>query len=209
MEGYFWRFTDVARGRVLIALSGVCRADDGTWALNAAAAHPGQVTTWAIDPRGAVGARDGPLRVALPQVTLDVRVEPVVEWARGRPFGALGPAHAVPGLGQYWHPHLLLGRAHGTATVAGETWPLDGATVYAEKNWGSAFAGHWWWGQAHLDGAAVSFAGGRLLGGAPTSVVVALEGRVLRFAPPLQRLRVATAPGRWRIRAPGLELEAE
>ncbi|MEA2296071.1 MAG: hypothetical protein QOE86_3710, partial [Solirubrobacteraceae bacterium] len=110
---------------------------------------------------------------------------------------------------------LLLGRAHGTATVAGETWPLDGATVYAEKNWGSAFAGHWWWGQAHgLPGdATVAFAGGRLLGGAPTAVVVALGGQVLSWAPPLAGVRVATAPNRWRIAARGprhsVEVHAE
>jgi hypothetical protein len=77
------------------------------------------------------------------------------------------------------------------------------------------FAGHWWWGQAHGlgDGAAcVAFAGGRLLGRAPTAVVVGLEDRVLRFGPPLARTVVATAPNRWRLSASGprhsVELEA-
>ena len=64
-------------------------------------------------------------------------------WPR-RAWGALGPAHFVPGLGQYWTPHLLGARVTGEALGRS----LDGCTVYAEKNWGAAFAAHWWWGQA-------------------------------------------------------------
>jgi hypothetical protein len=201
MEGYFWRFTDVARRRVLIALTGVC----SDWSLNAVAAHPGGTTSWAIEDAPAVDA-------ASPRGALgDVTVEPVVAWPRTRAFGGLGPAHMVPGLHQYWHPHLLLGRASGTATVGGEPWPLDGATVYAEKNWGDVFAGHWWWGQAHglPDDATVCFAGGRTLGGAPTAVVLALGGRVHRWAPPLAQTRVATARNRWRVQARGPRLSVE
>ena len=40
MEGYFWRFTDPATGRVVIALNGVNRANDGTWSTLGLAAHP-------------------------------------------------------------------------------------------------------------------------------------------------------------------------
>src|SRR5512139_660778 len=40
MEGYFWRFTDPATGRVVIALNGVNRAADGHWATLGLAAHP-------------------------------------------------------------------------------------------------------------------------------------------------------------------------
>jgi hypothetical protein len=201
MEGYFWRFTDTARGRTLIALTGVC----GDWCLNAVAAHPGGTTTWAIEDEPAVGAASPPAGVT---------VEPLVAWPRTRPFGGLGPAQMLPGLHQYWHPHLLLGRATGSVTVNGSPWPLDGASVYAEKNWGDAFAGHWWWGQAHgLPGdATVCFAGGRTLGGAPTSVVLALDGRVHRWVPPLARTTVATARNRWRVRARGrltIEIDAE
>ncbi len=209
MEGYFWRFTDVARGRVLIALTGVC----GDWSLNAAAAHPGGATSWAIEGHAAIGAAIS--GVELPTITLDSTVRPITEWPRMRPFGGLGPAHMVPGLHQYWHPHLLLGRASGTAIVDGERWDLDGASVYAEKNWGDVFAGHWWWGQAHgLPGdATVAFAGGRTLGGAPTAVVFALGGHVLRLSPPFARTTVATAPNHWRISARGplhsVEIEAE
>lgn len=228
MEGYFWRFTDAAAGRTLIVLCGACRAPDGPWALVALAAHPGGFLRWAVVPdcelaTDGLGVRAGDvltadatsLRVRLDGATLDAAITPDVPWPR-RAFGALGPAQAVPGLGQYWHPHLLLGHVTGTAKLATETIDLGDATVYAEKNWGSAFAGHWWWGQAHGlgDGAAcVAFAGGRLLGGAPTSVVAALEDRVLRFAPPAARLVTATAPGRWRIHGRGpvhrVEIEAE
>jgi tocopherol cyclase len=55
----------------------------------------------------------------------------------------------VPALNQYWHPWLLGGRATGTVSMDGETWSLDGAQVYAEKNWGKeGFPEAWWWGQA-------------------------------------------------------------
>src|SRR3954469_9632959 len=199
MEGYFWRFTDVAAGRVVIAICGACRAPDGPWALVAVGAHPGGFQRWEVVPhcelsRGGLGIRAGGalyadercVRVRIAGAALDATIEPVTPWPR-RSLGALGVAHRVSGLGQYWHPHLLLGRTTGSAILGGAVVPLDGATAYAEKNWGSAFAGHWWWGQAHgfADGATcVAFAGGRLAVGAPTALVVALEDRVLRLAPP-------------------------
>ena len=40
-EGYYWRITDAAAGRVAIALCGVCRDAAGPWAIVALAAHPG------------------------------------------------------------------------------------------------------------------------------------------------------------------------
>ena len=42
MEGYFWRFTDPAAQRVVIALIGVQRSRRGPWALVGLGAHPGQ-----------------------------------------------------------------------------------------------------------------------------------------------------------------------
>ena len=111
-------------------------------------------------------------------------------------FGGIGPAQIVPGLPQYWHPHLLGGR------VVGSGW--DGAVVYAEKNWGPRFTEHWWWGQAQgFPGAdaCVAFAGGRVLGGAPTSVVTRVEDRVLRLAPPFARVVTAVGETGWRVRS--------
>jgi hypothetical protein len=102
----------------------------------------------------------------------------------------------VPGLPQYWHPHVLGG------LVRGGRW--DGALVYAEKNWGPRFTEHWWWGQAQgFPGAdaCVAFAGGRVLGGAPTAVVVRVEGRVLRLAPPFARMVSSVGAAGWRVRA--------
>src|SRR5690242_6946380 len=120
MEGYFWRFTDVAAGRVIVVICGACRAPDGPWALVAVAAHPGGfqrsaiVEHCALDP-DRLGVRAGDVlhadarsvRVRLPGAALDAAIAPVMPWPH-RLFGALGPAHLVPGLGQYWHPHLLL-----------------------------------------------------------------------------------------------------
>jgi tocopherol cyclase len=123
-----------------------------------------------------------------------------------RAFGGLGPAHAVPGLGQYWHPVVLAARAEGEASLGGVDFGFDGATAYVEKNWGPGFARHWWWGHAGAFPGAnvtVAFAGGRLrVAGqvvAPTAVVVRIGERVLRFAPPLARVRTAATASAWRV----------
>ncbi len=149
---------------------------------------------------GALGVRAGSslsgssehLRVDLgPDARLDLRFEERVEWPR-RAFGGTGPAQIVPGLPQYWHPHLLGGRVVGLRAGSG-------ATVYAEKNWGPRFTEHWWWGQAQaFEGAdaCVAFAGGRVLGGAPTGVVVRVEDRVLRLSPPFARVAQRGRRGR-------------
>jgi tocopherol cyclase len=118
-------------------------------------------------------------------------------WPR-RAWGALGPAHWIPGLGQYWTPHLLGARVTGEALGR----RLDGCHVYAEKNWGGAFADHWWWGQAPLgDDAGVAFAGGRVHGAAPTAIVVWSPRGLVRLAPPLARTVSESRRGEWRIRA--------
>src|SRR4051812_4403803 len=58
MEGYFWRFTDRESGRVLIALNGVNRAQDGTWATLGVAAHPSGFLRTVVHPVGSA-ATDG------------------------------------------------------------------------------------------------------------------------------------------------------
>jgi hypothetical protein len=125
-------------------------------------------------------------------------------------WGALGPAHLVPGLGQYWTPHLLGARVRGEGLGRS----LDGCLVYAEKNWGAQFARHWWWGQAPLDDdAGVAFAGGRLAIGAPTAVVVWAPHGLVRLAPPFARTVAWARDGTWRVRARSVyswvELEGE
>ena len=233
MEGYYWRFVDVPGRRVLVVLCGVCEGPAGRWALVALAAHPGGVVRHAIvepaagerDHFGAVAGDvvDGSLdrlRVRLDADNwIDAAVRPILTWPR-RVFGALGAAHLVPGLAQYWHPVLLDGEVTGEACVAGRRRRLDGSRAYVEKNWGPGFAGRWWWGQAAAFAEpelGVSFAGGHLpmLGAspAPTAVVVRLGARVLTFRPPLARARVAVGDGRWRLRMRSarhrLELEGE
>lgn len=58
MEGYFWRITDPATGRVIIALCGVNQGPDGPWATVGYAAWPtGFIRTDALD--GAWADPDG------------------------------------------------------------------------------------------------------------------------------------------------------
>jgi Tocopherol cyclase len=203
-EGYYWRLTGA--GRVCIVLCGVCRDAAGPWAIVAYAADDvvrsrieplAEVSFRSVDVRAgtSLSASAEHLRVDLgADARLELRFEERVEW--GGAFGGIGAAQVLPGLPQYWHPHLLGGR------VVGSGW--DGAVVYAEKNWGPRFTEHWWWGQAQgFDGAdaCVAFAGGRVLGGAPTSVVVRVEDRVLRLAPPFASLVTAVGEAEWRVRA--------
>ena len=220
MEGWFWRLTDVARGRVVVALCGVNRHPDGDWATVAVAAHPGDVVrsaavdgAWASDRRlqvraGSVLAADeAGLRVDLDDLHLDLRFEDLVPWPLR--LGAGGVFSALPFLGQYWHPHVLGGRALGHLEVGGDAWDLGGGQVYAEKNWGAGFPDRWWWGQAqgfarHPD-LCVAFGGGRLRAGPVgldvTGCVVRTGDRVLRFAPPLARVRSQVGKGRWHVAA--------
>jgi Tocopherol cyclase len=223
MEGYFWRFSDPRSGRVVVALCGVNRTADLSWATVALAAHPGgfvrnadvrpagadptRLGAWAGD--GAFAADTDRVRVDLgPGARLDVRIDGPRAWPRRR-FGGLGAAQAVPGLGQYWHPHLLGGRASGTATIGDAEIDLGGFQVYGEKNWGAGgFPGRWWWGQAHGfqdSEACVAFAGGDVRVGPMTLPATAL---VVRFGDALVRLgqpfsspvTAVASDGHWRLR---------
>jgi tocopherol cyclase len=221
MEGYYWRIVDASAGTVIVLLCGVCQGPEGPWATVALAAHPGGFVRHAViapaaGRRGGFGVRaagallgstEG-LRAHLGDDTwIELRARPRVLWPRPV-FGALGPAHAVPGLGQYWHPVVLAAGVEGQACVGGVPMRLDGATAYAEKNWGPRFAGHWWWGHADAfpgSDTTVAFAGGRLAVAGrvvpPTAVIVRLGTQVLRFAPPLARMRVGATDRTWTLRA--------
>jgi hypothetical protein len=233
MEGYYWRLWEPASGRSVMALCGVCLAADGPWAVVALAAHPGGFVRWVnagrawADPAGlGVAAWDDPPaggtaapaagghallrgssgRVAVDlgaDARLDVVLEGRVDWPR-RAFGGLGVAQVAPGLPQYWHPHMLGARVRGSAVLGGEELDLEGWEAYAEKNWGGAFPGEWWWGQAGFGGGALAaFAGGRLGGPlAATAIVLRLAGgAVLRFAPPAAAIIAEAGGGEWRLRA--------
>ena len=158
------------------------------------------------DPRGfgvtsdLLRATPDALDVALDGARLHARFSTRRDWPR-RAFGALGPAQVIPWLGQYWTPHLLSASVSGEAVLGDRTLSLDGARVYAEKNWGTSFASHWWWGQASLDDGGVAFAGGRVHGVAPTAVVAWTPHGVVSLAPPLARTVARASGGEWHIRA--------
>jgi tocopherol cyclase len=229
MEGYFWRVTHVASGTVVVVLAAVNRdAAGGTWGLVALATHPGGFVRAATvervrADRRRLGVRfeDDAGRVVLAadderlhaDLAADARVDLAFADRAGWPgrwaFGGIGPAQALPGLSQYWHPHLLGARVRGAARAGGRELDLAGATAYAEKNWGAG--GHppqWWWGQAHgfdREDVCVAFAGGRAALGplrlpAATAVVVALGGEVLRLVSPPAPLQVAVDDRGWRLR---------
>jgi hypothetical protein len=201
-------------------------AAGGTWGMLALATHPGgflraaTVACATADPRALrVRAGDGgaPVLEADDQrlhvdLGADARVDLAfaerVPWPAGWAFGGIGPAQAIPGLSQYWHPHLLGARVRGTARAGAAALDLDGAIAYAEKNWGAG--GHppaWWWGQAHgfeREDACVAFAGGDARLGpvrlrTATAVVVALGGEVLRLVSPPAPLRVMVDDRGWRL----------
>ena len=230
MEGHFWRITQPRTGAVVVAILAISRDAEGhPWAMASLAAHPGGAVrsatlpdAWAA-PRGlalragsAFVADERSLRVDLgPDARLEATFADALPWPR-RAFGALGPAHAVPGLSQYWHPWLLRARVSGSARVGAETIDLDGAVAYAEKNWGAGgMPPAWWWGQAHgfdRSDVSVAFAGGRAglgrLRATATALVVAVGDEVRTVVRPLRSLRVAVDERGWRLAGAGIEVEA-
>ena len=225
MEGWFWRITDAASARVVVALCGVNRHPAGDWATVAVALHPGGIVrAAALDGahasrtrfflrvgtghEGSLEASPDRLRIHLDDVHLDLGFAHPFEWPKA--FGGGGAFSAVPFLNQYWHPYRLGGRAEGIVERGGERWSFDDAIVYCERNWGMGFPERWWWGQAHdFDGADVSvaFSGGLLrLGPIARPVcgaVVRLGERVIRITPPAP-VRSEVTEGSWLVRARSL-----
>jgi tocopherol cyclase len=219
LDGWYWRFT-WPDGRAAIVLCGVCPG----WAVAGVGLHPGRVWRSAIldgPDAGPRGVRIGsafagePQRVRLDlggDVRVHAELRDAVPWPR--PWPGTGPAGWLPGLRQYWLPHVLRARAVGS--VMG--WDLEGATAYAERNWGDGFPPVWWWGEAHDfggDPVTVAFAGGPELGPLrATALVVRVDGRVVRLGEPVVAAVAADAsPGRWVLHGRSLrhrvEVEAE
>lgn len=221
MEGWFWRITDPANGRAAIVLCGSCRGALGPWTLVGVAADPEGIVRSAICPAaevssdgrtlsvpgGALEADQHGLRVVVADdARLEARFESLDLWPR-RGLGALGLAHPVPALGQYWHPHLLGARVDGEMKLGESAWRFRDARGYAEKNWGRGFPRRWWWGQASGmgddAGACVAFAGGDVRIGpvalAPTAAVVKAHGRLLRLGPPFAQVKAGAAHGAWQV----------
>jgi hypothetical protein len=215
MDGSYWRFT-WPDGRVAVVLCGLC----GDWALvGVATCEAGGASSWTsriLDGAAASGtgvraggaafaAEPERLRVALdPGCRVDAQLRAPLRWPH-RVWGGLGPAGWLPGLDQYWHPHVLRAGAEGTVAAGGARWDLAGATAYAEKNWGEGFPSRWWWGEAHDfggDPVTVAFAGGPALGSLEaTAAVVRVDGRLVRLGEPLVApVDAAIGPGSWRLR---------
>ncbi|MFN8121789.1 MAG: tocopherol cyclase family protein [Thermoleophilia bacterium] len=221
MEGYYWRLVTDS-GRVVIALCGAT----GDRALVALAASPGGVT-WRIggpvrlDRRGLGVDAGGLMTAGGPHLRVDLgpaeRLEAVITGAGWpRRLSGLGLGGMVPGLSQYWHPHVLGGRAEGTLTLGGRAETFTG-TAYAEKNWGPGFPERWWWGEAHDGEVTAAFAGGSVRLGPvhlhATTAVVVVDGRVVQLALPLALVRTRAGEGAWRVRGRDavhrLEIDAE
>jgi hypothetical protein len=234
MEGYYWRLVDPVRGRAIVALCGVVSREGERRALVALGATgvPARFA-WvnagvradarALRLEAGAQLRADPTRLMVdlgPGARLDVGLGARRPWPR-RALGGLGAAHLVPGLQQYWHPHLLGGEARGVLELGGGTDSLEGLGVYAEKNWGRGFPGMWWWGQAQLwvagDDASLAFAGGRLIPHPPhvaaTAVVLRLGTSLVRLVPPVALVRTRIGAGHWHVRADGprsrIEIEAD
>ena len=232
-EGYFWRIVAPASGVVVVALSGVCRAPDGPWALEHARgasgrfrAHARSRATATADPRGVRRARRSACcaatRAALavdmgPDARPRVTLHDAVPWPR-RAFGALGPRARrsrrcrSTGIRSCSQPACAASVRAGDARRSISTAP----SATPRRTGASGFPGRWWWGHA------ATFGDGRLgvvrrrprarcsaATVAPTAVVVRLGGRVIALAPPLARTRVALGDGAWRLRTRGRGYDVE
>lgn len=233
MEGWFWRVSDEAAGRALIALCSVNRHPDGDWSTAAVGVHPGLTVrsgalpgaqarqspfsvTAGDDTDGFVVSADR-VRFSLGDLKLDLRIHDPHTWPKA--FGGGGVFSAIPFLNQYWHPYYLGGRASGTVTYGSESWSFTDAKLYAERNWGAGFPLRWWWGQAHDFGGSsperdvcVAFSGG-LLSLGPVArdvngVVVRLGSKVIRMTPPVL-VRSWIGDNRWLLRGRSLRYQVE
>jgi hypothetical protein len=141
-----------------------------------------------------------------PGARLHVRFTARRGWPR-RALGGIGLGHLVPGLGQYWHPHMLDAEATGTAVLGERRLDLRGARAYAEKNWtpyAQGFPRVWWWGQAHGfadDDVCVAFAGGRLRGFPAGALVLRVGAELIHATGPPVPLRMRLGDGTWRLQA--------
>jgi tocopherol cyclase len=204
---------------VVAVMIGIARAPEGTWANLVLAAHPLGVDVDAVVPAGVIVDRHalrlgdsgwatrGGLSVVAGDAAASWRIGAASTF-RGALWGALGPGHLVPGLGQHWTPRWTGLITEGTMRIAGEEIDLAGGRVYHERNWGSVFPRYgWWWGAAHAfddPEIALAFAGGPLHPAAPAPSAVILRTRhgLVRLAPP-QRVAVACGGGSWSVAARG------
>ena len=225
VEGWYWRIALPGHDRVVAVMGGVGQHAGMPWGNVVLALHPEHEDRERVVLAGveasasklivgdALQATRGRLEVAVGDVRLQCRLQPT-EALRGRLWGALGPGHLIPGLGQHWTPIELAIVTEGTVVIAGTRIDLAGGRVYHERNWGSAFPRRgWWWGAAHAfddPALAVAFAGGPLGPRplpAPTAVVIRTRRGLHRFGLP-QHVAAACGPGTWDVEARGIAARA-
>jgi tocopherol cyclase len=231
MEGWFWRISDEASGRALVALCSLNRHPAGDWSTAAVAVHPG--LTVRAGALGGARSQDSPFSVSagdeagrfsvgteqisfeLGDLSLNMAFHQPVTWPKA--FGGGGIFSAIPYLNQYWHPYYLGGKASGTVEYGDESWSFTDAKLYAERNWGAGFPLRWWWGQAHdfgADDVCVAFSGGLLslgpIGRDVNGIVVRLGSKVIRMTPPVL-VRSEVGDNQWllRGRSPRYEIEVQ
>lgn len=221
MDGWFWRLTEAATGRVVIVLAGINTPRHGDpWGVLGLATEPDGLLRLAELPtvhasrhgmslvmegeQGSIHATRDRLEVRFHDVQLAVDLAGQVGFQG--PLGASSIFQVVPGMNQYWHCWLLGGRADGRLVLPGGEHPIRGAELYAEKNWGrGGFPTAWWWGQSQgFDdpGACLAFAGGAIHLGRPgsrTPLRTELTGLVLR-TPDGEQVRLGN-PGTSPVRA--------
>ena len=144
MEGWFWRLSDPATGRVAGAR---CAASTGIpagdWSTAAIARAPGAASSArrrsrrsAPTPTGsaceaetdgyALAAERDRLRMVIDDCAIDATFHDGVPTGPRR-SAAAGSSPPMPFLNQYWHPYRLGGRAAGTVTVGERHWSFDDA----------------------------------------------------------------------------------
>ena len=205
-EGYYWRLTDSrpAAWRSCCAACAAMRRGRGrSWRYASDGVVRSRIEPLAEVSFGGLGVRAGAtLSASAERLRVDLGPTRGSSCASRNggvaagPFGGIGPAQIVPGLPQYWHPHLLGGRVVGSGLgrrdrLRGEEL---GAALHRALVVGPGA------GVRGAD-ACVAFAGGRVLGGAPTSVVVRVEDRRAALAPPFAALTTAVGAAGWRVRA--------
>ncbi|MEL4359200.1 MULTISPECIES: tocopherol cyclase family protein [unclassified Luteococcus] len=224
MDGWFWRITDAAHGRVAILLAGVNTPRRGpVWGIAGLAADsrtaPPLLTTAHLPAAtaarhgvrvemsgesGSLHGSDSALDVRLGNAHLTARLDEVHRW-QGR-LGGSSVFQVVPWMNQYWHPWALGGRVSGSLVTPDDRWEFTDAQLYAEKNWGrGGFPTAWWWGQAQGFAeplACVAFAGGAIHLGRPgrdARLTTEVTGLVVR-TPDGNHLRLGN-PGTSPVRA--------
>lgn len=62
--------------------------------------------------------------------------------------GIMGPFRFAPFMECYHGIHVVTSKAQGSVTIKGETYQLDDAKLYIEKDWGRSFPKEWIWLEA-------------------------------------------------------------